>query len=147
MSALPSWLIEASNGTLIVVLLWMVLFDVRYLVLKVSELGGAKLVASEWWMTKSPPAELKGAVALLTLLTGFWLRTFGLWWFRHMEAHGIDTLPFREIGIALLVGGTIISVWGGMCWLKVILPTDIPRFTWFILCGSALGFGFGMVLA
>ncbi len=146
MTALPSWLVEASNGTLIIVLMWMIIFDALYIFHKVRDRGGFVSVIRSWWRAGHPPPELKAAIALMVLFVGSELRTYALWWFRHMQNQGIDTEPFREIGIAMLVAGTAAAVWGGMCWLKVIMPADLPRGTWFLLSAIAVGFAIIMLL-
>lgn len=145
MNALPSWLVEASNGTLIIVLMWMIIFDGLYIIHKVRDLGGVVSMLRAWWRQGHPPAELKAAFALMMLFVGSELRTYALWWFRHMQNQGIDPEPFRQIGIAMLIAGTAMAVWGGMCWLKVIMPSDLPRGTWLMLSAIAVGFALIMV--
>ena len=136
MNALPSWLVEASNGMLLIILMWMIIFDAIYLVYKLRECLSFRVLY----------VESKAAIALMVVLLGFEAHTFVRWWFRHMQNQGVDPESYRDLGIFLLVAGTAMGVWGGICWLKVIMPRDLPRELWFVLSAIAVGFGIVMAL-
>lgn len=129
MNVLPSWLIEVSNGVLFLLVLAMTAFALVYLVTKLRECGGT-------WMRVY--VEAKAAIALMVFLIGVDIGVFVRWWFRTMQNHGIDPRPYIALGTTLVIVGTVVAIWGGMCWIKVITPVRFPRGTWFLVGVAAI---------
>lgn len=157
LAALPSTLIEATNGSVMAVLLFVIGGFVAYIV--------------EHWLhvryRYEPPWALrpiiivyhqrKAAIALLWGLAGFEVRTFSVWWPRHLVNDGLDPLDYMPVWLAptLLVGGTIMAVVGLTCWLRVTLPLRIVRWApviggrtfpvgqgaWFIIAALCVAWG------
>lgn len=134
MTSLPSPFVEATNGILLVVVFWMIVFNVFYLIRARHYMGMWRFVYRE----------CKAAIALLGFLLGIEIRTFVLWAFRHMQNHNIDATPYREAGIILLTLGCVLAIWGGICWIKVTMPIRCKPSMWWLLTASALIFGIGM---
>lgn len=129
MNLLPSWLLEVSNGILFLLVLVMTFFQLLYLVRELLDCGSFRHVY----------VECKAAIALSVFLIGVDICVFVRWWFRNMQNHGIDPRPYVDVGTTLVIVGTAVAIWGGICWIKVITPGRYPRGTWLAIATAAIG--------
>ena len=134
-TALSPRLLEASNGVLLAVLLMMFCGLASYLYMEWRELGFAGVYRDR-----------KAAIALSVFVIGLGIRTYVVWWLRHAANHGLPAPLWVDLSPAFLVGGTVVAVIGGLCWLRVTTWRELPHWFWMASAVVALAFGLSMSL-
>lgn len=134
MKALPSQLLEMSNGVLLVTLAWMMLFNAIYLWRKLKQLVWVRAVY----------VECKGAIATLVFLGGLFLRTAPVWLTRHLANMQANTDWLVIPGRVSIIAGTLVIIIGGFCWIRIVMPVQCHHLSWWIMAASAVVFGVGM---
>ena len=130
MSALPSPFIEFSNGILYVLLIWMIIFNAKYLLYRLKNFYNGSIFALY--------AQSKASIALGVFLIGFFLKVFPIWFIRMFEGQN-QFGKFIYVAAPLTVGvGTVLAVIGGACWIRVIVPMKYPRCAWTLIMLSSV---------
>jgi len=130
MMRIPPQLNEAVDGFLLVMLLFTTGYFVFYLFREFR-------TRRNWRAFHN--SENNAAIALLTIMLGLLMKNGAEWWWFHLHNKGqVSQWP---ILVPMLVGGTLISVWGLICLLRTLARHDWPRWVWALLTLIAVAFG------
>jgi len=135
-------LVEASNGVLLALLFFMILYNLLFLFRKDAKVGHVYRFSDSWHVSKA-------AIALFSFFVGFFIRTGIVWYVRHMENHGQPLnmdLYYDEAAQIVLILGTAVAVIGGCCWIRVVVPFRYPWMLWTTTIGASAAFGIFMAL-
>jgi len=148
MISLPYPMIEFSNGILLILYFYLCAFAVMYLSSELkkkhkqfSGYGGWRRAWCAVYNDRKP------AIAITVIFTGMFIRTLPLWYLRHALDHQI-ILPQLLLTPALpmLWSGTILTVLGVMCWIRVVSPFRNRNIMWTLMVVFAVAFAYYMAL-
>lgn len=126
--------LEARNGILLIVLGAMLLFAIQYVREGYRELGLAVLVEPRFLAAK----------AWIVFLSGNFGSTLIFWWVRHAQAHNYPDF-LGSWAVVLTTFMMLITIAGGMCWIRVTMPLNYARcatLLWALIGLGALTFGY-----
>ena len=135
MTAIPAQVLEVRNGILMVILACMLVGDLAYVVDELRQMGFRNVYRYR-----------KAAIAMAFFLAGLLTQTGMIWAARHMENHGYAPPLAARFGPLVLTAGSVLAVVGGLCWLRVTLPRQLPPYLWVMIGFAAVAFGVGMAL-
>jgi protein-S-isoprenylcysteine O-methyltransferase Ste14 len=125
-------LLEAINGTLLVIFLGLDFFFARYILLEF-------LRPNISW--RQARRNRTAAIAVLMVLIGETLIRGSVWGWRHFNA-GEDNF-IVNLGVSI---GVVISIVGGVCALRHFAPDSWGNAPWILIPIIGLVFGIGMAL-
>lgn len=143
----PYQLIEALNGIMGAMLLWMLVFGLLHLLrtFRATQNQFQSLPATIRHMYRYNKPE----IALMVIVFSLFLRNAMLWYLRFMRDHHITNfLPPQHYAAWWLIITSGMLIIGVSCWIRVISPMRGRQavVTWFLMVSSALAFGIGMAL-
>lgn len=145
MQFIPSLLIEATNGTIMVLLAYFLFFMAMHFRTewrRVRHLYGGRRGALRTILRLRD--DCSPEVALTAIMLGFEMRTVILWAARHSENHQHNLVWLEFNGTAMLIAGTALVIVGAICWNRVMAPFYCSPWVWFAMAVSAGMFGVGM---
>lgn len=128
-------LLEAINGTLLVIFLALVFFFSRYIVL---EFRRCRRIGLSWRDARRNRA---AAISVLMIFTGDGLIRGAAWTWRHFNL----AYDNRITNIAISIG-VLICIVGGVCALRHFAPKEWGNWPWVMIPLIGLAFGIGMAL-
>jgi hypothetical protein len=143
----PYHLVEVLNGVLTLVLFWMLFFLVMHIFRLYVDVRSRH--SGPWGLVRAVRrtySDFKPEVALLVIVTAFWMRSFISWyvlWYKHeMERSNWLTMVSPQI----LISVTVVLVLGVVCWIRVISPISgrLAGWLWTLMVSSSILFGIGM---
>ena len=147
MTFIPSLLIEASNGVIVILLMYFIMFLVLHLFNQWVEIHKGYTGKYGWRRSlRAVYDECKPEIALFVLMSGFEMRTSVLWFARHSDNHQYNMHQLQTVAASSIVIGTAMIVLGAMCWNRVMVPFRNSFAAWSLMLFSALAFGVGMAL-
>lgn len=139
---LPPSLIEAGNGMVFFLEGFMLLSSGLYFVSLVRVAQGAVTETTTLMQAMQRVyAQAKAAWAASIFFLGLWLRTGDVWWVRHVQNHGGDLGWFAPLAQPIIMLSAIPIVWGGVCWMRAVMPLRFPPQAWIAIFGGAVAFG------
>ena len=143
----PYPLIEALNGILWVILLWMFVFGLLHF--RRLYVDRRRRIHNRWRAIVAIYEDAKPEVALMTFVGALCIRTLVLWYLRYCRDH--DYEPHNIIanhGAGTLVAMTGVMIIGVACWIRVISPYTGRHAVvlWVAMVSSALAFGIGLAI-
>lgn len=136
MTTLPPYFLEAINGTLLILFLW-VIFWFAYDIYSVSQ------TVNSWRRTYEESA---ASIACLVAFFGDSVIRGSVWYYRHLENDGIPVSSIEKIAKLTIAIGVLVSIWGCGCIIQHLSPPALGRAPWVIAVITALAFGIGLAL-
>ena len=140
----PYQVVEVLNGTLSVVLFWMLVFLTMHMV------HAWQVLSTHWgkwrgfwklWYTNKPE------IALFTIVFAFFFRTVILWYLRWARNHDYKSImAVTDFDGQILIAFTTMMIIGIACWIRVISPFSggWSLLIWALMLLTSLAFGIGM---
>jgi hypothetical protein len=135
----PNVLLEIVDGTFLMLLFFKFGTTARYTVLSTRR----DILASGWNPLTWGP-ESKAAWALTVIFAGLILRVGSHWSLRHAASHGLDWHAFTDQGPNIVLVSTMMTIWGGICWIRTVIPLRCGPVTWTWAVIFAVAFGVWM---
>lgn len=142
---LPGQLIEAGNGMMLILFGCMLasagLYFIKQIRAAYADLGNAATlqhVFARVYLQSKPSA------AAAILFFGLFVRTYIVWHARHVESHGLPPGVLEDAAPWLLASSAIPIIWGGICWMRAVLPLRFWSGTWMLVALSSIAFGVWM---
>lgn len=123
-------LLEAINGTLLVIFLALVGFFGRYIIMEFERV--------HWRQARRNRA---AAISMLMVFVGESLIRGGVWAWRHFDLNYDN----RAINTVVSIG-VLISIVGGVCALRHFAPRSWGHAPWILIPLIGLAFGVGMAM-
>lgn len=147
MGNIPGKLIEASNGIIMILLLYFLVFLSLHMIWQYREARNSYY--GRWAIIKtllSIRRKCGAEIALGTIMVGFEIRTAILWTARHFGEATSSVVSVLTYGPLLLLFGTFMVILGAICWNRVMVPFRCSGWLWVGMAVSAIGFGVFMAL-
>ena len=149
LASMPSQLIEATNGVLLCLYAYMAAMALGYVTWKWHHALPHFAGHYGWWRAaKVTYFDQKPAISITVIVSGLFVRTLPLWYWRHLTNHhevsGLRIL--NETGHGLFWIGTAMIIIGVVCWVRVVSPFRYTNPSWIAMISFALGFGIAMAL-
>jgi len=129
---IPPALTEITNGALMIVFMGVVLTNVFYL-------------GRRWFLSVSAIEfyrEEKSAIALSWIFFGVMARSGVLWYWRMLRNDGAPIpLWFEYSASWILLASTVVTIVGGLCWMRVIFEYRGGVWTWMTFGLASIAFG------
>jgi hypothetical protein len=144
---IPSRLLEAANGVILVLLAYFLLFLVIHLVRQWICIHRTRQ-GVHCWLRSLPVlyAECKPEIAMLVFITGLEVKTAVLWAARHSFNHRFDMHVLHESATTLLISSTLMIIFGVVCWNRETVPFRGSFRWWIFMVLTSLAFGVGMAV-
>ena len=141
---LPSWLLEAGNGALVIMMPAVLVMTLSYL--------WKRRAAFETFMEfyHDPPARM--AMALTVFFLGTALRSLVVWTVRHFNSHAMmlklamGSEAIKTIGSAGFSIGTLMMVIGAACWASVATAGPLRKDQIYFIAFWAIGISMWLAL-
>lgn len=138
---LSNFLLEVGNGVILSILFFMLISAVLYFVSKVRIVASVEEPNSMWEVATRVYAQTKASWAAAIFFLGLFARTGDVWWVRHLQNHGEPPDWFASWATPVLLVSIIPTVWGGICWMRAVLPLRFPPSAWVFITLISLAFG------
>jgi len=136
MITIPSPILEAVDGTFLILLFFMAFSSGQYA-------GRSSLRA---YRAGVYPEEVRAAWAIFALFIGLILRVGMHWLSRHAANHGFHWPWLAPVAPIVILASTVVTAWAGICWIRIVIPLRCARRSWIVASALALTFGFYMAL-
>lgn len=143
---LPSSLIEAGNGMIVVLVFFMLVSALLYFISQIRLVAAVEEKATQWDVAKRVYARTKASWAATLFFFGMFLRTTDVWWVRHVQNHHGTLGWFAPFATPLIVISSLPLIWGGVCWIRAVLPLRFSPSAWVFVAGGAVLFGILMAI-
>lgn len=144
---LPGSLIEAENGMIFVLFGCMLLSAALYFGSQIGIVAkSATDISSRLAVARRVYARTKASWAATLIFFGLFVWTGDVWWVRHVQNHGAQSDWFAPFAQPLVIISAIPIVWGGICWMRAVLPLRFGPWSWLVIALGAPLFGVWMAL-
>lgn len=129
---IPTWLTELTNGALMVTFVGVTATMTLYLGRRYL-LSGSTV---EWYR------EERAAISLCIVFWGVMMRASTLWYWRTLVNHQMEAPAwFAQSAAWILLGSTLVTIIGGLCWMRVVLEYRGGPWLWVAFGTAAIAFG------
>jgi len=130
-------LLELTNASVVVMFAFMLASSTAYFLQQIGERETLREVY----------AESKASFAATILFFGLFVRQAIVWWTRHVVDHGYHLgRPSTHVFNVLLVVTSLPILWGGVCWMRAVLPLKLGPAAWVFVALFSIACGFASVL-
>lgn len=144
MEALPSPLIEAGNGMMLILFAAMLVSAVGYFFRQVREIHETHQFTPLLKLLAIVYHRSKASWAISILLFGLLVRTGDVLMVRHLQNHGGRADALEPWASLLLIVTTVPIVWGAICWMRAVMPIRWWPGSWAVIAAIAIVFGIWM---